>query len=160
MMSVKVFCHFAIVPLFLLASTTLSVQTTQNAGYDPLRDPEQDLRSAIVDAQENGKRIILVIGGEWCVWCHVLNRFLSENEDIENLWSNNYLTVKVNVSPENVNEEFLSRYPKVAGYPHFFVLEKDGSLLHSQNTGKLETGNTYSKRKVRGFLKEWAPKQG
>jgi thioredoxin-related protein len=156
---VNVSCSLAIVALFFLAAATPSVETRQNAGYDPSRDPEQDLRFAIADARENGKRIILVIGGEWCVWCHILDRFLSENKDIQTVWSDNYVTVKVNVSPENGNEEFLSRYPKVEGYPYFFVLEKDGSLLHSQRTAKLESGYTYSKEKMREFLKEWAPKQ-
>ena len=152
-----VLCCLAIAASFLLAATPPSVETRQDAGYDPSRDPAQDLRSAIADAQENGKRIILVVGGEWCVWCHILERFLSENKDIQSLWSENYVTVKVNVSPENANEEFLSRYPKVEAYPYFFVLEKDGSLLHSQRTAGLEAGNTYSKQKMGGFLKEWAP---
>jgi len=158
-LKVSVFCSLAIVALFPLAVATPSAATRQNAGYDPSRDPEQDLSSAIADALENSKRIILIIGGEWCVWCHILDRFLSENKDIQILWSDNYVTVKVNVSPENGNEEFLSRYPKVEGYPYFFVLEKDGSLLHSQRTAKLEAGYTYSKEKMREFLKEWAPKR-
>jgi hypothetical protein len=63
--------------------------------------------------------------------------------------------VKINFSDENKNEPLLSRYPPVAGYPHIFVLDKDGKFLHSQDTGKLEEGKSYNLDKFMAFLKEW-----
>jgi hypothetical protein len=69
-----------------------------------------------------------------------------------------FVVVKVNYSQENKNEKFLSKYPKVAGYPHFFVLNKKGKFIHSQNTGELELEKGYDHNKVVTFLKEWAPK--
>lgn len=67
--------------------------------------------------------------------------------------------MKVNYSPENKNEEFLSNYPKIQGYPHFFVLDENGKLLHSQDTGKLEEGKNYNAQKFIDFLKLWTPKE-
>jgi hypothetical protein len=64
--------------------------------------------------------------------------------------------VKVNFSEENKNEKVLSRYPKIEGYPHIFVLEKNGKLLHSQDTGLLESGDHHDHDKVLAFLKKWA----
>ena len=46
--------------------------------------------------------------------------------------------MKVNFSPENENKELLSKYPQIPGYPHIFVLDSGGNLLHSQFTGDLE----------------------
>mgnify|MGYP001396386387 FL=1 len=63
----------------------------------------------------------------------------------------------MNVSKENDNRAFLSRWPKVAGYPHLFVLDADGRLLHSQDTGALELGKGYDAAKVRAFLERFAP---
>jgi hypothetical protein len=63
----------------------------------------------------------------------------------------------VNFSQENKNEEVLSRYPKIPGYPHFFVLDKDGKFLHSQSTGDLEEGDHHDRKKVLEFLEEWIP---
>ena len=64
--------------------------------------------------------------------------------------------MKVNYSKENKNEEVLSQYPRIAGYPHLFVLDSDGKLLHSQDTGELESGDHHDRDKVFNFLKEWA----
>jgi hypothetical protein len=60
-------------------------------------------------------------------------------------------------SPENQNEEVLSKYPKIPGYPHLFVLDKNGKLIHSQDTSELEDGRkSYNLEKFTAFLKEWA----
>ena len=68
------------------------------------------------------------------------------------------MMVKVNYSPENENEEVLSRYPEVAGYPHFFVLDGQGKLLHSQDTAELEKGKSYHARRFKRFLTRWGPR--
>ena len=51
------------------------------AGYDPARDPAADLKSAMTEAQRDGKRILLEVGGEWCVWCQFLNNLFTEDEE-------------------------------------------------------------------------------
>lgn len=125
--------------------------------FDPNRNPVQDLREAVAEAKFTNKRIILDVGGDWCVWCHRLDAFMETNEEIKNFVEKNYMMLKVNFSKENKNEKFLSHYPAIEGYPHFFVLEKDGKLLHSQNTGELEKDKDYDKDKFMEFLKKWAP---
>jgi hypothetical protein len=59
---------------------------------------------------------------------------------------------------ENRNQAFLSRWPKVAGYPHFFILDAKGRLLHSQDTSALEATKDYDPVAFREFLLEWAPR--
>lgn len=125
--------------------------------FDPKRDPEQDLAAALAQAKAQGKRVIVDVGGEWCVWCHILDRFFASNADLDHLRTSRYVWLKVNVSKENDNRAFLSRWPKVAGYPHLFVLDSDGRLLHSQDTGALELGKGYDAAKVRAFLERFAP---
>ncbi len=126
--------------------------------FDPARDPAKDLKVAIKEAKKSNKRILLDVGGEWCIWCHRVDSFFVANKDVNDFLHNNYIVVKVNYSKENKNEKFLSAYPKVTGYPHFFILDKKGKLLHSQNTGELEEGKGYSIEKMKNFLKQWAPK--
>ncbi len=125
--------------------------------FDPARDAAKDIEQAIQLAAASGRRVLLDVGGEWCVWCHRLDQLFIDNPDLAAFLEKNYVVVKVNWSKENKNEEVLSRYPKVAGYPHLFVLEADGSLLHSQDTAALEEGKGHSKQKVMAFLEEWAP---
>lgn len=126
------------------------------AKFDPKRDAAQDVATAVAQAKSQGKRVLVDVGGEWCPWCHILDRFIAANADVKQLLDANYVWVKVNYSPDNKNEALLARWPKVKGYPHIFVLDADGKLLQSQDTGALEAGNDYDKPKVLAFLKQFA----
>ena len=66
-----------------------------------------------------------------------------------------FLIMKVNYSDENKNAVFLANYPNVPAYPHFFVLESDGTLLHSQGTAELEEGKGYNEQIFLAFLDKW-----
>lgn len=149
-----------IISSIILLTIPLSAQTEYKPvnKFNPGRDPASDLQNAIAEAQKTSKNIILDVGGEWCIWCHRIDAFIEGHEDISNFLHENYVIMKVNYSPENKNETFLSNYPKILGYPHFFVLNKEGMLLHSQDTGKLEMGKDYNAEKFMTFLKVWAPK--
>ncbi|MCX6137179.1 MAG: thioredoxin family protein [Ignavibacteriales bacterium] len=155
-----------VVCLFLsLGTATAEIRDTtqsQIQKFDPVRNPDHDLDSVKVLAKQSGKRILLDVGGEWCKWCQFLDSFFEQNADVARFLRRNYIVVKINFSKENKNEAFLSKYPAVAGYPHFFVLDSEGKLLHSQDTGALENGSKenpgHDHDKVLAFLKEWAPK--
>lgn len=127
--------------------------------FDPSRNPAEDVKNAVAEAERSSRRIILDVGGNWCIWCHRIDNFIDENKDLSDILHKNFVIVKVNYSPENKNEKFLSKYPKIPGYPHFFVLEKNGELIHSQDTGKLEKGKGYDKEKFIAFVEKWAPEK-
>lgn len=149
-----------IISLIILLSLQLSAQTEYKrvTEFDPGRDPAADLQNAIAEAQKTNKNIILDVGGEWCIWCHRIDNFIESHEEINNFLHNNYVVMKVNFSPENKNKDFLANYPRISGYPHFFVLNKEGELIHSQDTGRLEQGKDYNPEKFMTFLEVWAPK--
>ena len=140
----------------LLQAASVAVAERLPEKFDPARDPKHDVAAAIATAKSQGNRVIVDVGGEWCSWCHILDRFIADNPDIGALIGERYVWVKVNYSKENKNQAFLSRWPKVAGYPHLFVLDADGKLVHSQDTSALESGRSYDKPKVLAFLKRWS----
>lgn len=126
--------------------------------YDPARNPADDLQQAIALAQKENKYIMLELGGDWCIWCKHMDDFYSVNADILKARTENYVLVKINVSEENMNEDFLSQFPAVAGYPHIYILDANGKLLHSQDTAELEDGaDSYSPDVFMAFLQKWAP---
>lgn len=132
-----------------------------NAQFDPARDPVADLATAKVEAQRGGKRIVLDVGGEWCSWCHLLDAFIEGDAEIRSFRDANYVWMKVNYSEDNENAAFLSQFPQIKGYPHLFVLDAQGTLLHSQFTGELEADKGqpkgYNRERFLAFMKEWAP---
>jgi thioredoxin-related protein len=143
---------------FLTASFSMIAQTEESANkFDPTKNPFDDLKITIEKAQQSNKRIILDVGGEWCIWCHRIDAFIENYKEIKSLIEKHFVVLKINYSKENKNEEFLSGYPEVQGYPHFFVLDKNGKLLHSQNTGELEKDKDYDAEKFIAFLTKWGP---
>jgi thiol:disulfide interchange protein len=125
--------------------------------FDPVRNPAQDLEVALRIARAAGRNVLVDVGGEWCSWCHILDRFFTTHPELKHLRDANFIWLKVNWSKENKNEAFLRRWPAIAGYPHFFVLDGNGRLLHSQDTAVLETTKDYDPVAMRAFLVKWAP---
>jgi|SRR6185369_2095995 len=130
------------------------------AGYDPSRDPAADLKAAISQAQKEHKRILLEVGGEWCVYCRLLNKTIHENQQLLSRLESNFIVLKVNFSDEVKNEAFLSRYPKIPSYPHLFVLDEDGKLLLSQTPDDFLKNDKYVADLMLAFVEKWGPKAG
>jgi len=155
---------FIISILLIFIADVFFIQGNKTSSYipvdkfDPNRNAAEDIKNAIIDATKSNRRIILDVGGNWCIWCKRLDTLFMRNKDLAEFMHKNYVVVKINFSQENENEKVLSQYPKIKGYPHLFVLEKDGKLLHSQDTGELESGKGHSREKVFEFLKKWAIK--
>ena len=126
--------------------------------FDPSRDAAKDIKMAEKEAMKTYKRIILDVGGEWCIWCHRLDTLFIKNPVLFNYMKKHFVYVKVNYGPKNKNEKVLSNYPKIPGYPHWFVLDSSGKLLKSESSGEFEEGKGHSPKKVMAFLKEWALK--
>lgn len=125
--------------------------------YDPSRNADQDIKNAVVEAKRTGKRILLEVGGNWCIWCHIMDEYFEKHTDLLALREKNFIMVKINFSDENRNTQVLSRYPEIPGYPHIFVLDTNGKFLYSKNTGELEEGRGYNLERFMAFLKEWSP---
>lgn len=97
--------------------------------------------------------MLVEVGGTWCTWCHVLDRFFATQADVRQLRDEGYVWVKVNWSPRNRNEALLARWPRIQSYPHLFVLDDTGQLVQSQASGDLEAGRDYDRERVIAFLR-------
>jgi len=112
--------------------------TPQNGlpdGYDPRRDPEKDLDAARGEAKKAGKNIFVEVGGEWCTWCHILDRFFHEHPNLEALRNKNYVPMKVSIEPgESQPRVFLSLplHSWVSAYLHFGRRGEIDSLTTNQ----------------------------
>jgi thioredoxin-related protein len=142
----------AVLALPLMAATAGAA----DIGYDPKADPFDALSSSVERAHDEGKLVLLVSGGDWCIWCHYLNAFLDVNEDVDRALHDVFVVAKVYVGDENRNEEFFANLPKADGAPHFWILSSTGGLLKSQPTVVLEDGNkSYDKDAFMKFIDGW-----
>ncbi len=144
--------------LFLLVTAPVYSQgdtTVARVKFDPARDAAKDLKTAIKQAKKEKKLILLDIGGEWCIWCHRLDEFIEKDATVKKALTDNFVVVKINYSKENKNEKFLSAFPKVPGYPHYFVLDAKGKLIAPQDTGELEKDKSYDRDKLIAFFSKW-----
>ncbi len=145
----------ALVLVLVVAVTAFGQVKKDVAGFNPKADAAKDIAAGVKLAAKENKRVLIDVGGEWCGWCHKLNKLFHEDKTVADLLKNGYVVVKVNFSEENKNESVLSKYPEIKGYPHLFVLDSKGKLLHSQDTGLLEEGDHHSPKLVTDFLKKW-----
>jgi hypothetical protein len=141
----------------LSLSAALAVaQPKQDIGYDPRADAFEQLESAVAAATAEDKLVLLISGGEWCIWCHYLAAFLERETAIDSALHDVFVVQKVYVGDQNMNKDFFARLPKAAGAPHFWVLSPGGELLGSQDTLPLEDGaKSYDPGKFMAFVEQW-----
>lgn len=129
--------------------------------YNDKENAEAKIAELVKQAQAENKNIILQAGGNWCIWCLRFNQFVQTTPELKNIINENYLYYHLNYSPENKNEKVFAKYDNPGakfGYPVFIVLDKNGKMIHTQDSAVLEEGKGYSTEKVKAFFQEWAPK--
>ena len=142
--------RFILFPFFFCQAYTEEI-------YDPSANAMADIARAVTIAKKSNKHVFVKVGGNWCGWCKLYDKFSNSDEDIALIMRQEYITVLANWSPENRNLEamnYLGR-PQRFGYPVFIIIDGNGNVLHTQDTALLEEGRGYNKNHVLRFLKVW-----
>jgi thiol:disulfide interchange protein len=126
--------------------------------YNPEANAKEDIKNAIQQAKKENKHVFVQVGGNWCGWCLLFHQYINDEPEIKSLIESNYVFTLLNYSQENKNIDLLTQYrnPGRMGYPVFLILDGNGKLIHTQDSGLLEEGKGYDKRKVSTFLKNWS----
>ena len=133
--------------------------------YDREADGTAQIAAALIQARTEHKRVLLKLGANWCVWCHRLSATLHESKPVAQELADNFVLVLVDVNHrdgKSRNDAVNDKYgnPVQFGLPVLLVLDEDGHLLTTQETGALEDGGkAHDPDKVIAFLKKWAPKR-
>ena len=136
--------------------------------YDETINPFEQIDQAVAKAKASGKYVICQVGGNWCPWCLRFADYISKDDTIMALINENFEYIHVNYHPgkarreENKEqaEKLMARlnYPGRFGFPVFVILDENGQVIHIQDSGLLEEGESYHKNKVMGFFANWTPK--
>ena len=126
--------------------------------YDEKADGAKLIAVATAKAKSENKRVLVVFGGNWCKWCKALDGLFESDGDVKSTLAKSYVLVHVD-SDNNaaLNEKY--KNPFQNGFPVLLVLDGDGNLLHTQETGSLEKEDKtvgHDKDKVLAFLKQYA----
>ena len=148
--------------LFLLP-TVFNAQASQQSAelpvysrvYDASRNPNADGRAALKLAKETNRKVLIELGGDWCSWCFVLDSFIKDHPKVESRLHQTFVVLKVNISDENDNIEFISAFPPAQGYPHMYVTDSDGNILSSQDTADFRENKKYSEARFMAFFDRW-----
>ncbi|MVT12354.1 thioredoxin family protein [Chitinophaga tropicalis] len=127
--------------------------------YNPDADAVADLARIKEQAAKEGKHVLLQIGGNWCIWCKRFYKFVHDDAGLKELTEKNYIVYHLNYSKENRNLPVLATlgYPQRFGFPVLVILDAKGNRIHTQNTGLLESADSYDKKNVAAMLKQWGP---
>jgi thiol:disulfide interchange protein len=124
--------------------------------FDPRRDPELDLLAARAAAAQAKRPVLLVVGGDWCVWCFLLDRHFSRDADAARAWYGAFEVVRVYYGDDNKNARFLARYPDFELFPHFFIVAPDGKLRGASTADVLIRDAKYDNALLRAFIDRWS----
>jgi len=142
-----------VVAMLLLSNASFAAS---KLGYDPKADPFEQYHEAIALADAENKLVLVIAGGDWCRWCHVLDRFVANDVDVEARLHDAFVVMKVYVGFDNYNDMFFSQLPEARGAPHFWIISPSKQVLSSQSTGGLEAGKSgYDKQAFLQFIDHW-----
>ena len=127
----------------------------QPAGiYSSHKNPGDEIKSAVIDAADDCRAILLVFGADWCPWCNRLSKFFDENEKVATTLKSNFIVVKVDLGRWDKNLDLMEKFKvdRKAGIPSFVILDSKGERIRFQESGILEEGKGYSEEKVLQFF--------
>ena len=127
--------------------------------YNPIANVAKDVVEAVKKAKHENKQVLIQVGGNWCIWCYRFNDFVESDKELKEIVEKNYIVYHLNYSKENQNLDYLKKlgFPQRFGFSVFVILNKDGQVIHTQDSSLLEDGKeSYNKDKVKAFLQNWS----
>jgi len=147
--------------LMLFAAIAVAANAPGTTPYDPSLDGWKQLQAAGKTAAVENKRVLIIVGGNWCKWCRALDGLMSEDSALR-AELGKYQVVHLNYSKENKNPEAMAHVgnPEKLGFPSLLVLSSKLHVLHTQSSEAFETGDPakpgHDPAELLAFLRRWS----
>ncbi len=127
--------------------------------YEEGSDPAKNVASALKQAKQEHKRVIVDFGGDWCGDCQVLDIYFHQSPNDE-LLAKNFVVAHIFVNSQIDDPAVIAfgqKYgvPLKKGVPALAVLDANGKTLYSQKTGEFENMRRMDAKSVTDFLTRW-----
>ena len=92
--------NFIFIVLLIWTGTTINAQTSEEvqkerAGYEQPYHPEEDgdmrINQVLKQAKKEGKKVLVQIGGNWCVWCLRFNHLVTTPPELKQILNKTYI---------------------------------------------------------------------
>jgi hypothetical protein len=122
-------------------------------------DAHAEIKEAEEKAAKEHKRLLLVVGANWCFDCHVLD-LAFHSAKLEPIVTANYEVVHLDIGPDGQkNADVLKEFDVSTekGVPAVVVAESDGKVVFSQKSGEFEDARGLTPDVLEAFLNKWKP---
>ncbi len=157
--------RITLVGILVLVAVTAAVRASdapkQAGPYDPSLNGWKQLQEAAQRASADGRRVLVIVGGNWCKWCRALDRQMGENAELRDELSAHFELVHLNWSKENKNSRAMKKlgHPEELGFPAFVVVSGTLEVLRVQESSAFENPDKaspgYDPSRLLAFLKKW-----
>jgi len=127
--------------------------------FDEKANAHRQLATAIAEASQTHKNIVLDFGANWCGDCHALEAQM-QTPELAALIARSFVVVDIDVGRFDKNLDLAEKYgvPLKRGIPALAVLNSRGKLLYAQEQGEFESARRLPLEDIRGFFEKWKPK--
>ena len=132
------------------------METSHSPDQEDARD---HVETACRQAAEEGKRVAVVFGANWCPDCEAFKRALGHRL-VAPIVDPNFVVVKVSVGNRDRNLDLMAEYGMNvgSGIPSVAILEADGTLVIAQRDGQFRNSSALlSVAEISAFFQRWVP---
>jgi thiol:disulfide interchange protein len=161
-----------LIPLLLLAAIPAQAATAPKPSiasfqqlpvvtmqpYDEAANADARVATAFARAQKSHKRVLIDLGGNWCVDCLVLSNFLRLPE-MRRFMNAHYEEVLVDVGRFNRNLQIPARFgitKKLEGVPALLIATPDGKLVNGNNIFATADAHNMTPQALADYLAKYA----
>lgn len=124
--------------------------------YEDGADAKKEISEALAQSSKDGKKVILVFGGNWCYDCHVLDAMFHQ-PDLSPTVERSFRVVHVDIGRGEKNTDIVQKYHVNLdrGVPSLVVLNAKGATIFVDKGGEFEAARSMDPKAVLAFLQKW-----
>jgi len=126
--------------------------------YDEAANADAQVAAAFTRAQKSHKRVLIDLGGNWCVDCLVLTNFVRLPE-MHRFVDAHYEVVLVDVGRFNRNLQIPARFgitKRLDGVPALLIATPDGKLVNGGNIFATADAHSMTPQALADYLAKYA----